>query len=126
MVEKRRFERIYIAIEGMTYTKYDDIPENQEIIVYGFEHVETDKVDKFILVGCSTDEFYENDKLFNFWSNKVMDKEIEKRKFKTTGWYFMTLVERKNFFKPRALFVIECGVALFLIYNRSFLRKLFI
>ena len=31
IVEKGRFERIYNAIETMTYTKYEDILENKEI-----------------------------------------------------------------------------------------------
>ena len=44
MVEKRRFERIYNAMETMTYTKNEDISENKEIFIYGFKHVKTDKI----------------------------------------------------------------------------------
>ena len=50
MVEKRRFERIYNSIETMTYTKYADIPENKELFVFGFKHIETDKIDSYILI----------------------------------------------------------------------------
>ena len=35
MVERRRFKRIHNAIETMTYTKYEDIPENKGVIIYG-------------------------------------------------------------------------------------------
>ena len=41
MIVKRRFERIYNAIETMTFTKYEDIPENKEIVIYGFKHIKT-------------------------------------------------------------------------------------
>ena len=103
MIEKRRFERIYNALETMTYTKYEDIPENKEIFIYGFKHVKTDKIDNFILIGCESDELFENDKLFNFWSNKFINNEIEKRDFQITGWPFMTLVRRNNFFKIQGI-----------------------
>ena len=103
MIEKRRFERIYNAIETMTYTKYEDISENKEIFIYGFKHVKTDKVNNYILIGSESDELYENDKLFNFWSNKFINKEIENRNFKLTGCPFMTLVKRNNFFKIQGI-----------------------
>ena len=51
MVEKRRFERIYNAIESMTCTKYEDISENEEIFIYGFKYVKTDKIDNYIIIG---------------------------------------------------------------------------
>ena len=47
MVGKRRLEMIFKAIETMTYTKYEDIPENEETFVHGFKHVKADKVDFF-------------------------------------------------------------------------------
>ena len=82
MVPKRRLERIYNAKEIMTYTKYEDFPENKQIFIYGFKHVKTDKIDYFILIGCESDELNENDKLFNLWSNKLINEEMEKRDFK--------------------------------------------
>ena len=81
----------------------EDICENKEIFIHGFKHVKTDKVDNYILIGCELDELYENDKLFNLWSNKFLNKEIEMRKFEITGWPFMTLVERNNFFKIQGI-----------------------
>ena len=44
--------------------------------------LKTDKINNFILLGCESDESNENDKLFNFWSNKIIKKEIEMRNFK--------------------------------------------
>ena len=76
-----------------SYIEYEDIPENKEIFVYGFKHVKTDKFDNYILIGCKSDELYEQNNLFNFWSNKIINKEKEKRDFKITGWSFMTLVK---------------------------------
>ena len=103
MVEKRRFERINDIMEYKSYIKYEDIPENKEIFIYGFKHVKTDKIDNYILIGCESDELFENDKLFNFWSNKFINTEIEKRDFQITGWPFMTLVRRNNFFKIQGI-----------------------
>ena len=103
MVVKRRFERIYTALESMDYTKYEDISENNEIFVYGIKQVKTDKIDNYILIGCESDELYENDKLFNFWSNKYINNEIEKRNFQISGWPFITLVKRNNFFKIQSI-----------------------
>ena len=100
MVVKRRFERIYnMMMDFKSYIKYEDIPENKEIFIYSFKPVQTDKVEKYILIGSESDELHENDKLFNIWSNKLINKEIENRNFKLTGWPFMTLVKRNNFFK---------------------------
>ena len=95
----RRFERINNMIACKSYTKYEDIPENKEIFISGFRHNRNDKVNNYILIGCETDELFENDKLFNFWSNNFTNEEIQKRKFKITGWTLMTLVKRNNFFK---------------------------
>ena len=103
MVVKRRFERINKMMECKSYMKNEDIPENKEIIVYGFKHIKTDEIDKYKLIGCESDELFENDKLFNFWSNKFINKEIKMRDFKTTGWSFMTLVKRKNFFRIQGI-----------------------
>ena len=105
-VEKRRFERINDMKTHKSYIKYEDVPENKEIFIYGFKHVQTDKVDNCILIGCESDEIFETDKLFNFWSNKFINNEIEKRDFQTTGWPFMTLVKRNNFFKIQGVVCI--------------------
>ena len=56
MVVKRRFERIQNAKDSMAYTKYEDIPENKEIFVYGFKHFKTDKADNYIIIGCKSDK----------------------------------------------------------------------
>ena len=39
LVVKRRFGRIYSAIESMAHTKLEDIPENKELNIYGFKHI---------------------------------------------------------------------------------------
>ena len=89
MVVKRRFERIFnMMMDCKSYIKNDDISENKEIFINGFKHVKTDKIDNYILIGCESDELFENDKLFNFWSNKFINEEVQKRKFKITGWPF--------------------------------------
>ena len=98
MINQRRFEKIYSALESMDYTKNEDIPENKEIFIYGFKHIKTGKIDNYILIGCEADELFENNILFNFWSKKFINKEIEMRNFEITGWPFMTLVKRNNFF----------------------------
>ena len=103
MIKQRRCERIYNAKESKSYTKYEDISENKETFIYGFKHVKTDKIDNHILIGCESDELYENDNLFNFWSNKFINKEIENINFQITGWPFMTLVKRNNFCKIQGL-----------------------
>ena len=66
MVVRRRFEKIQNKMDCELYTKDEDLPEHKEIFVYGFEHIKTDKIDKFVLIGCESDELSENDKLFNF------------------------------------------------------------
>ena len=104
MIKQRRFERIYNMMSDFkTYFKYEDIPENKEIFIYSFKHIKTDKVNNYILTACESDELFENDKLFNIWSNKLINKEIENRNFKLTGWPFTTLVKRNNFFKIQGL-----------------------
>ena len=103
MIEKRRFERINNMMDCKSYIKYEDIPENKEIFIYGFKHVKADKIDNYILIGCDSDELFENDNLFIFWSNKLINNEIENRKFQITGWLFMTLVKRNNFFKIQSI-----------------------
>ena len=77
MVVERRFERIVDMMECKSYNKNEVIPENKKI--YGFKHIKTDKVDNYILIGCESDALYGSDKLFNFWSNKCIIKEIKKR-----------------------------------------------
>ena len=104
MVVKRRFGRIYnMMMDCKSYTKNEDISEKKEIFIYSFKHVKTDKVDNYIIIGSESDELFENDKLFNFWSNKFINKEIENRIFKLTEWPFMTLVKRNNFFKIQSI-----------------------
>ena len=104
MFVKRRFERIYnMMMDFKSYIKYEDIPENKEIFIYSFKPVQTDKVHNYILIASESDELHENDKLFNIWSNKLINKEIENRNFKLTGWPFMTLVKRNNFFKIQGI-----------------------
>ena len=76
LIQKRRFERKYSMIICKSYKKNEDIPESKEIIVYGFKHNRTDKIDKYILIGLKSDESYENDKLFNFWTNKFISQVI--------------------------------------------------
>ena len=102
-VEKRLFGRINDMITCKSYIRYEDIPENNEIFVYGYKHIKSDKIDNYILIGCESDEIYENNKLFNFWSNKFIIEEIQKRKFKITGWPFMTLVKRNSFFEVQGI-----------------------
>ena len=101
MVVKRRFEKINNMITCKSYIKYEDIPENKEIFIYGFKHIKTEKIDNYILIGCESDELYAKNNLFNFWSNKFINEEIQRRNFETTGWPFMTLVKRNNFLKFR-------------------------
>ena len=60
------------------------------------------KKDYFIVKVCESVEFYENDKLINFWSNKFINEEI-KRDFKITGWRFMTLVKGNTFFEIQSV-----------------------
>ena len=112
-VVRRRFERIYNMMECKSYIKNDEIPENKEIFVYAFKYFKTDKVDKYMVIGCELDELYENDKLFNFWSNKFTNKEIELRSFKITGWSFMTLVKRNKVFQIQS---IVCSRIVYLLY----------
>ena len=89
-------------MEWKSYVKREDIPENKEIFIYGFKHINTAKIDNYILFGCESDESYENDKLFNFWSNEDIKKEIENRNLKIPRCFFMTLVKKTSFFKFRA------------------------
>ena len=104
MLIQRRFERIInMMLDFKWYIKYEDIPGNKEIIIYSFKPVQTNKVENYILIASESDELHENDKLFNIWSNKLINKEIENRNFKLTGWPFMTLVERNNFFKIQGI-----------------------
>ena len=86
-------------LDFKSYIKNEDIPENKEIFIYSFKPVQTNKVENYILIASESDELHENDKLFNIWSDKLINKEIENRNFKLTGWLFMTLVKRNNFFK---------------------------
>ena len=79
---KRRFDRIYSMMESKLYMKNEDNPENKEIFICGFKHNKTEKIDIFLFIGCESDELNENDKMFNFWSTKFINEDIEMRKFK--------------------------------------------
>ena len=106
MVVQRRFERIInTMLDFKKYIKYEDILENKEVFIYSLKHVKRNKIDNYVLIGSESDELFENDKLFNFWSNKFINKEIENKDFKITGWPFMTLVKRNNFFKIQSIIV---------------------
>ena len=86
MVVKRRFERIYnMMMDFKSNIKNEDIPENKEIFIYSFKPVQTNKVENYILIASESDELHKYDKLFNIWSNKLINKEIENRNFKLTG-----------------------------------------
>ena len=74
-------------------------PENIEIFVYGLKHNKTKNADTYIIIGCGSDELNENNKLYNFCSHKFVNRQIEMRVFKITGWKFMTLFKGNNFFK---------------------------
>ena len=111
-------------MECQFYMKNEYIPENKQIFVYGFKLIKTDKIDTYIIIGRELNELYEIDKLFNFWSNNFMNKEITMRNFKLIGWPFINLDQRNIFFsKSRPLFVVENDVEFF---HCCLLRKLFI
>ena len=86
-------------MECKSYIEIEDIPGKKEMFVFGFKQIKTDKNDNFILIGCESNRLYENDKLINFRSNKVIKKEIQQRGFKISGWSFMTLVKKSIFFQ---------------------------
>ena len=52
MVIKRRFERLYNMIQCKLYMKNEDIPENKDVLVYGFKHIKTNKINSFKLMEC--------------------------------------------------------------------------
>ena len=93
-------------MECKLYIKNEDILENTDIFVYGIKQIKADKVNIYILIGCESDELNQNDKIFNFWSNKFINEEIKKRSFKLTGRSFMTLAKRNSFFKLQSLVCI--------------------
>ena len=69
-------------MECKPYMKNDDIPDNKEMFVYGFKHIKTDKIDNCVLIGCESDILHRNDQLFNFWSDKSINKQLKVRNFK--------------------------------------------
>ena len=75
MLAKRPFEGIYNMKECKSYMKNEDIPENKKIIVYGFKHNKAGETNNYISMGYESDELDENKKLFNFWSNKFINKK---------------------------------------------------
>ena len=89
MDDKRRLERLYNMMQCKSYIRNDKIPENKEIFVYAFKNIKTEKIGTYTLIGCESDELYENDKLTNFWSNKFVNKVIETRNFRITRWFFL-------------------------------------
>ena len=100
MTENRRFEKVNNRKACKLYMKHKDVPETKKILLHGFKHVKRDKVDNSILIGCKSDEIFENDRLFNFWSDKFINKEIGMKIFRITGSSFMTLV--KNIFSQNS------------------------
>ena len=100
---ERRFERINNMVAAKACINKKDLLENKKIFIYGFKHIKTDKIDNYIFFGCESDVFNENNKLFNFWSNKFVNKQIEMSDFKTTRWPFLTLVKRNNIFKIESI-----------------------
>ena len=96
MIENRRFERINDMIAYKSYMKHEDMSENEVIFAYGFQHIKTDKIDKYILIGFDLDEIHEKDRVFNFSSEKIINEEIEMRDFKITERPFLVLVKNNN------------------------------
>ena len=78
MVVRTRFERIYNTIESIVYTEDQVFSESREVFIYGFKYKKTDKVNRYNLVGCESDELNDDNQLFNFWSKINLKKEIEK------------------------------------------------
>ena len=105
VVVRRRFGRLYNMMEVNFYTKCEEIPENKEIFVYGFKHFRRDEIDNYTLIGRNSDVIYENDNLFNCWSNSFINEEMEKRNFKIREWSFMTLVKNNIFLKIYSLYL---------------------
>ena len=68
-------------IASKSNMKQEDVPENKEKFVYGFKQIIADKIDNYILIGCESEEIYEIDKLFNFWSVRFINEEIEKNDY---------------------------------------------
>ena len=101
MVVERRFKRRYDMMKCKSYLINEGIAENKEIVVFGFKDIGT-KMVNYILKGCESEDLCEKDKLLIFWSKIFRKKEIEKRKFKLTGWLFMTLVKKSTSSKSKA------------------------
>ena len=60
MIEKRHIEWIKEMITCKSYIKNEDIPENEEVFVYGFQHIKTDKAKNNILFGFKSDFWCRN------------------------------------------------------------------
>ena len=43
-------------MECNLYKKYEDIPENKEIFIYGFHHIKMKKIENFLIIGCESNE----------------------------------------------------------------------
>ena len=91
-------------MEVYCYTKYEDLPGNKDLFIYGFKNIKSDKIDNYILIGCDWREKFEIDKIFHFSSDQIINEEIENKIFKLTGWFFMNLVKRNIFLISRAYF----------------------
>ena len=52
---KRRFDWIVNMMECKSYIKNEDIPEDKEILLYGFKHDKRGRVYSYILIGCESD-----------------------------------------------------------------------
>ena len=90
ILETRRFKRRINVIAFKSHMEDEDTPANKKIFVYGFKHIKTDELDNFILIGCASNEIYENIKLLNFWCNKFIYKERTER-FQDNGLAFYKL-----------------------------------
>ena len=53
--------------------------KKKEIFINRLKHIKTDINDNFEIIGCESDELYENDEFFNFWSKKTIIKELKQR-----------------------------------------------
>ena len=76
MIGNRRFERINKLTESKSCIKNESIPENKEIFIYGFKHIERGKLEGCLKIGCESHKLCEKNKLFNFSSFINVNKGI--------------------------------------------------
>ena len=95
MIETRRFERIKNMVACKSYTKHQNALEKKSESFTDSNIYKTDKIDKYILTGCHSDE---NNKLLNFWSAKFINKQKEKKNFQDNGLIFSFQSKNSFFF----------------------------